>query len=304
MNLCIRLGWYSPLCRGGGLARERIFGGIYRRLEYGETSAEMALLFTFVLFGSSLIWNGLTIINGPTLLFAVTVLLIRPAVFLVSLAGTSLDYRSRLLIAWFGPRGLSSLLLVLLPVFAGVAGSAELFSLCCLVVLLSIALHGGSLMLLKRTVSPSTALPTGVPTLVTVAHGAAGITASNPSSIASTFTAASISADKMTVAELRELQQSGARVIPLDVRTERSYGASAWELDGAVRLSPDNAVKGAKELGLPRDAWLAAFCACPNEETSGRVAQEFRQAGWPRARALIGGWQALEDGGFSLRAHG
>ena len=27
-------------------------------LEYGETTAEMALLFTFVLFGSSLIWSG------------------------------------------------------------------------------------------------------------------------------------------------------------------------------------------------------------------------------------------------------
>ena len=28
-------------------------------LEYGQTTAEMALLFAFVLFGSSLIWSGL-----------------------------------------------------------------------------------------------------------------------------------------------------------------------------------------------------------------------------------------------------
>src|SRR4029434_4633397 len=56
----------------------------------------------------------------------------------------------RLLIAWFGPRGLSSLLLVLLPVFAGVAGSDRLFSICSLVVLVSVVFQGGSPMVLSR----------------------------------------------------------------------------------------------------------------------------------------------------------
>src|SRR6266513_792969 len=86
-------------------------------LEYGETTAEMTLLFTFVLFGSSLIWSGFTVLSWPVFFFAVIVVSIRPIAFFVSLAGTRLDFRSRLLIAWFGPRGLSSLLLILLPVF-------------------------------------------------------------------------------------------------------------------------------------------------------------------------------------------
>src|SRR5439155_12381471 len=34
-------------------------------LEYGETTAEMTLLFTFVLFGSSLIWSGFTVLSWP-----------------------------------------------------------------------------------------------------------------------------------------------------------------------------------------------------------------------------------------------
>jgi NhaP-type Na+/H+ or K+/H+ antiporter len=34
-------------------------------LEYGETTAEMALLFTFVLFGSSLIWGGFSVLSWP-----------------------------------------------------------------------------------------------------------------------------------------------------------------------------------------------------------------------------------------------
>jgi len=58
--------------------------------------------------------------------------------------------RGRLLIAWFGPRGLSSLLLVLLPVFAGLPGSGYLFAICSLVVLVSVVLHGGSPMLLAQ----------------------------------------------------------------------------------------------------------------------------------------------------------
>jgi NhaP-type Na+/H+ or K+/H+ antiporter len=119
-------------------------------LEYGETTAEMTLLFTFVLFGSSLIWSGFTVLSWPVFFFAVIVVSIRPIAFFVSLAGTRLDFRSRLLIAWFGPRGLSSLLLILLPVFASVPGTEPLFFICCLIVLLSVALHGGSLMFVRR----------------------------------------------------------------------------------------------------------------------------------------------------------
>ena len=117
-------------------------------LEYGEVTAEMLLLFTFVVLGSSLIWSGLTIINGPTLLFTAIALLIRTPVYLLSLLGSGVDMRGRLLIAWFGPRGLSSLLLILLPVFAGLPGSGQLFAVCSLVVLVSVVLHGGSPMLL------------------------------------------------------------------------------------------------------------------------------------------------------------
>lgn len=119
-------------------------------VEYGEVTAEMLLLFTFVLLGSSLIWSGLTVINGPTLLFTAIAVLIRTPVYLLSLIGSGVDTRGRLLIAWFGPRGLSSLLLILLPVFAGLPGSSHLFAVCSLVVLVSVVLHGGSPMLLAR----------------------------------------------------------------------------------------------------------------------------------------------------------
>lgn len=119
-------------------------------VEYGGVTAEMMLLFTFVLLGSSLIWTGFTIINGPVLLFTAIALLIRTPVYLLSLLGSGVDTRGRLLIAWYGPRGLSSLLLILLPVFAALPGSGQLFQVCSLVVLASVVLHGGSPMLLAR----------------------------------------------------------------------------------------------------------------------------------------------------------
>jgi NhaP-type Na+/H+ or K+/H+ antiporter len=119
-------------------------------IEYGGVTAELLLLFTFVLLGSYVIWTGLTVINGATLLFTAITVLIRTPVYLLSLIRSNVDMRGRLLIAWFGPRGLSSLLLVLLPVFAGLPGAERLFAICSLVVLVSVVAHGGSPMLLAQ----------------------------------------------------------------------------------------------------------------------------------------------------------
>jgi NhaP-type Na+/H+ or K+/H+ antiporter len=120
-------------------------------LEYGETTSEMALLLTFVLFGGSLIWSGFGVLTPVTIGFAVVALLVRPVAFSIALAPIKLIRRSRWLIAWYGPRGLSSLLLVLLAVFEKAPGSEYLFQVCCLVVLFSILMHGFSPAIVSRT---------------------------------------------------------------------------------------------------------------------------------------------------------
>jgi sodium/hydrogen antiporter len=222
-------------------------------LEYGQTTAEMTLLFTFVLFGSSLIWSGFTVLSWPVFLFAVAVVLIRPIAFLVSLVGTQLDFRSRLLIAWFGPRGLSSLLLILLPVFAAVPGTQLLFAICCFIVLLSVVLHGGSLMFLGR--ESATRPPETAATLA-----ANGIATDLPA------TSASVEGDgtegvRITIPEMRELQQSGAPSLVLDVRADRSFADSELVAQGTVRIPADRAVERLTELNVPRQTWLFAFCA-------------------------------------------
>jgi sodium/hydrogen antiporter len=263
-------------------------------IDYGGATAEMALLFTFVLFGASLIWSGFTVISGATLAFAVIVLLVRPPVFLLSLARSRVERRDRLLIAWFGPRGLSSLLLVLLPIFAGLPGSEQLFPICCLVVLLSVVVHGGSPMLLGRSVgrrSPAAGIqpaaaevePPSMPTHTASERSDNGEGGQSPRMASTSQTTSTVSCtaatpaatpdelsgeatdltatDSLTIEQLRHLWEIGAPYVILDVRTDRTYDPSPTQARGAIRMPPDHVAERATELNLPREAWIVCYCA-------------------------------------------
>jgi sodium/hydrogen antiporter len=215
-------------------------------LDYGQATAEMFLLFTFVAFGAWLIWSGFTVADGRTLLFALVALVTRAVVLLPLLPRDALDRRSRTVVAWLGgPRGLSSLLLILLPVFAGVPGSERLFAITCLVVLLSVAIHGTAIALfLRQTEGPIADVPAA-----TEAHLTMG-----PEPDARV-------AERITLDELRRLREAGEPVILADVRTERSYRDDNLQAEGAIRLPPDDAVRRARELGLDHHATVVLYCA-------------------------------------------
>jgi NhaP-type Na+/H+ or K+/H+ antiporter len=237
-------------------------------LDYGEATAEMFLLLTFVAFGASLIWHGLEVANLRTVGFAVLALAARTLVLFPVLRRAKLDRESRRVVAWFGPRGLSTLLLVLLPVFAGIPGSEQLFTICCLVVLLSVLLHGSAIGLILRR--PAVAAP--VPGTPAVA--ALGIEAPGAPSFAPTLSAPakpttapagpdveSTAAERISLDEMRELQRSGESVVLLDVRTARTFEADPAIARGAIRMLPDDAVRVATALGIPWKATLVAYCA-------------------------------------------
>jgi NhaP-type Na+/H+ or K+/H+ antiporter len=225
-------------------------------LDYGEASAEMFLLLTFVAFGAGLIWTGFRVAGDwRVLLFAAVALLGRTVVLSAVLRGSTVDERDRRLIVTFGPRGLSSLLLVLLPVFAGIPGSERLFEITCLVVLLSVVLHGGGIALYLNR------------------HGGAAISAPQPSATPDAREGAGSPVrpaqapapadvpERITIAELRQLQQAGEPVIVADVRTERSYRDDPSVAAGAIRLPPEDAVRLAREKRLDQHATLVLYCA-------------------------------------------
>ncbi|MDQ5825919.1 MAG: cation:proton antiporter [Chloroflexota bacterium] len=276
-------------------------------LEYGETTAEMALLFTFVLFGSSLIWSAFTVWSLAAALFAGLVLFVRPLAFSLALARTRLPRYDKVLISWFGPRGLSTLLLVLLPVFAGVEGGAQMFAICSLVVLLSVVVHGGTLMMVgkggrgDRASQGNTTLPADtlqpmspVDEVAPLSHmaGPAALDSIGPDGIAGDGALGSLvppdgradgivdgaqppgedsqaeEQDRISVAQLRMLQQEGHPVVVIDARTERTFDGSELQASGAVRIipgaggtAPGSIVDQALQSRIPREAWVAVFCA-------------------------------------------
>ena len=91
----------------------------------------------------------------------------------------------------------------------------------------------------------------------------------NPPAVAAAVPAAPVSAPTtlevgsqiITLQELARLQSSGEQVILLDVRTERSIEESETMAQGAVRMPPEHVVDQARELKLPKEAWLIAYCA-------------------------------------------
>ena len=191
-------------------------------------------------------------------------MLVRVPIYLLSLLGSPVDRRGRLLIAWFGPRGLSSLLLVLLPVFAGLPGSDRLFAICSLVVLLSVVIHGGSPMLLARIARKRELELSRIPETEPQPEPEEPTRRSLPVIEIDTTSQASavdVSSQSITFEELQKLQGAKEPVIILDVRTDRSLETSDYKAKGAVRINPDHAALEAREMNLPKEAWLIAYCA-------------------------------------------
>jgi NhaP-type Na+/H+ or K+/H+ antiporter len=237
----------------------------------------------------------------------------RPLAFLPALWPSGLPWKNRALIAWFGPRGLSSLLLVLLPVFDGLPQSEYLLTTCCLVVLFSVVLHGLTPGLLAKAparvpVSPegssaasevqasSPTVKTDAPPVTSNGHPQPVQMSAEPHSVAEVLSKPGF----ISVEEVKALRSIPGRAVIIDARSEKSYETSGAVVPGAVRLNPQQAVRSATELGLAKEAVLAVFCACPNDETSARVAGELKKAGWARTRVIEGGWNAWINAGLPV----
>ena len=100
--------------------------------------------------------------------------------------------------------------------------------------------------------------------------------------------------------------------IPVDVTSSLVFPAVSHRIPEAIRIAPEPIIRGlesAKPIGevmqslagLPSGKEIVTYCTCPDEETSGRVAQLLRQQGY-QASALRGGLAAWRAAGYPMVA--
>jgi len=114
--------------------------------EFGEAEGQLLSLMIFLLLGLVMIPVASQYWTPTMLLYAVLSLtLIRMLPVAISLAGSKLDRRSIVFLGWFGPRGIASVLYLLIAIGdMGFNGYEHAMSIIVLTVLLSTIVHGVS----------------------------------------------------------------------------------------------------------------------------------------------------------------
>ena len=217
-------------------------------LEYGDATSEMIMLFTFILFGAVLTTLVGTVPLTATLVFAaVTLFLARPAAIAVVLRRAVLSPMARGFIAWFGPRGLSSLLLALLAVSAGLPGAETVLALAGVVVTVSVVLHGISATPLTAWYAKCVAEQT--------------LDEERVSTASEMLRSGAIKVDDIPMLDGPELVKRLASPDPpvvLDVRSRSSFEKDPEGIPGDVRIPPDQVESWAAKR--PRGRPIVAYC--------------------------------------------
>ncbi|MBS45235.1 MAG: sodium:proton exchanger [Nocardioides sp.] len=130
----------------GGMAFGRLTAGRAREVhDFTEDEAEMLTGVTFLVFGAVLAGAFLTDVTWPVLAYAaLSLTVVRGVPVVVSMVRSGTRWESRLFLAWFGPRGLASILFALLISEELEAGphTTTVLTTAAVTVLASIYLHG------------------------------------------------------------------------------------------------------------------------------------------------------------------
>jgi NhaP-type Na+/H+ or K+/H+ antiporter len=197
-------------------------------MDYGEVTAEMAMLLAFILFGAILGPLFGTIDFGLALLFAlVAILVVRPVAMGLVLLHARMSLIARAFIAWFGPRGLSALLLALLVVAAGAPQATDLLAITGVVVLVSVLMHG------------VTATPAARWYGARVAQASVTMAEERESSADGLFEGEASEVRRVTPLELQGMMDESPPPLILDVRSRAHFAKSDGQIPGSVRVLPD-----------------------------------------------------------------
>lgn len=128
-----------------------VFGNCLRHpctylFEFMESEGQLLMLITFLVFGAALLPEGLEHIDGTFVLYAaLSLTAIRMIPIAISLLGSGVRPPTYLFLGWFGPRGLASILFVLLILEEmAIPHRQEILAITVITVAFSIVLHGVS----------------------------------------------------------------------------------------------------------------------------------------------------------------
>jgi sodium/hydrogen antiporter len=114
-----------------------------RFVEFSENVSAIFQVLTFFVFGAIIVATGYDGSIWALIAFIPFALLIaRPLALLAALAGTRLPRPQRLFIAWFGPKGVASMLFALLVLERAVEHRSLVFDVAAFTILASILAHG------------------------------------------------------------------------------------------------------------------------------------------------------------------
>lgn len=126
-----------------------VFGNFLRHpctflFEFMESEGQLLMLITFLVFGAALLPEGLAHIDVTIVLYAVLSLTaIRMIPIAISLFGSGVRVPTYLFLGWFGPRGLASILFVLLILEEmAIPHRQEILAITVITVAFSIVVHG------------------------------------------------------------------------------------------------------------------------------------------------------------------
>jgi NhaP-type Na+/H+ or K+/H+ antiporter len=141
---------------GGLLLGIRTHAVRERVQEYAEAEGQQLTLFVFLIFGLVMVPEAAPYWNWQGLLYALLMLtVLRMVPVVLSLAGTGLSNKDKYFIAWFGPRGIASVLYLEMVILdLGIEGHETLLSVVVLTVLLSVFAHGFSAQPLSHLYAP------------------------------------------------------------------------------------------------------------------------------------------------------
>ena len=112
-------------------------------VEFAENASAIFQVLTFFAFGALIVATGFHHSVPPLVAFIAFALIVaRPVAVLLSFVRTGLPRSQKAFMAWFGPKGVASMLFALLVLKSNIPYSAEIFDVAAFTIIASIVAHG------------------------------------------------------------------------------------------------------------------------------------------------------------------